>query len=173
MLTNIRNCLNKSTILKVLHGIACALGSLVAAFGLLTCVCQFYSALCDLRRHSGLGFSYSLQYFLRKEYFGAWVVFFLVVTGELVLYIFLCHRAEKKEPISWGVWYLGTTLAIHAAAWISFYSLQIPIPYLFDSDKVEWLFTILPSIAYFTLYLMRVRKCRPREKSDNCYSQSV
>ncbi len=154
MLTNIRNHLNKSTILKILHRIACALGSLVAAFGLLTCVCQFYSALCDLRRHSGLGFSYTLQYFLRENHFGAWVVFFLLVTVELVLYIFLCRRAEKKEPISWGVWYLGTMLAIHAAAWINYYSQQIPIPYLYDFDKVGWLYC---AFANFTILPMRIK----------------
>jgi len=108
---------------------------------------------------------------LREENFWECAVFFLVVTGELVLYIFLCRRAEKKEPISWGAWYLGTMPAIHVAAWINYYSLQISIPYLFDPvdafDDAFVNFTILPSIAYFTLYLMRVRKCRPREKLDN------
>ncbi len=106
MLTNIRNHLNKSAILKILHRIACALGSLVAAFGLLTCVCQFYSALCDLHRHSGLGFSYKLQYFLRENHFGAWVVFFLLVTGELVLYIFCAAGSRKRSQLrgAYGIW---------------------------------------------------------------------
>jgi len=169
MLTSIRYDLSKSNIFKILHRITCALGLLLAAYGLLMCIFTVLDALDDLQIYTDLGFSYTLQYFLREENFWACAVFFLVVTGELVLYIFLCRRAEKKEPISWGVWYFGTLLAIHAAAWINFYLLQIPIPYLFDSDDVEWLyrafveFTTLPSIAYFSLYLMRVRKHRSKE----------
>ncbi len=172
MLTNIRNCLNKSAILKILHRITCVLGTLLAAYGLLICVFTVLDALDDLRVYKALGFSYTLRYFLRKEHFAGCVVFFLMVTGEIVLYILLCRRAEEKRLIPWGLWYLGTMLAIHAAAWINYHSLQIPIPYLPDPDETEWLyntfinFTILPSIAYFTLYLMRVRKRRPREKLD-------
>lgn len=168
-----RNYFSKSNILKILHRLTCVWGMLLAAYGLLICVFTVLDALDDLRIYTDLGFSYSLHYFLRKEHFAGCVVFFLMVTGEIILYTLLCRRAEEKRLIPWGLWYLGTMLAIHAAAWVNYNSLQIPIPYLPDPDEVEWLynifinFTILPSIAYFTLYLMRVRKRRPKESLDN------
>lgn len=106
MSATMRNYLSKSNILKILHRITCALGSLLATLGLLICVCQFSLALDGLRKYSSLGFSYTLQYFLREEYFWACAVFFLVVTGELVLYIFCAAGSRKRSQFrgAYGIW---------------------------------------------------------------------
>ncbi len=99
MLTNIRYYLNKSNILKILHRLTCVWGMLLAAYGLLISVFTVLDALDDLRVYKALGFSYTLHYFLRKEHFAGCAVFFLMVTGEIVLYILLCRRAEEKRLI--------------------------------------------------------------------------
>lgn len=168
-----QNCSGESVSLKILHRTTCILSTLLIVLSLFSCVCRFLMALVAFHDQRAQGFSYSLPFYLRDTYFYLNTAFFLLATVELVLYVFLCHRVEKKGTIQWGVWYLGVILLIHAVACIHAYLLPIPRFSVDVADEAKMTYrifvslTTLQSIPYFILYLIRVKKFTSKEKSEN------
>lgn len=158
--------------LKALHRTTCILSTLLIACSLYMCVCRFVISLIIFRTENVPDNSYSFQFWLRDTNFYLNAVFFLLATVELVLYVFLCFRAERKCAIRWGIWYLGVMLAIHAVICIHAYSLPIPKFVVMAEDEVkkEYRFfaslTALPAALYEILYIWRIGKYNAREKQN-------
>lgn len=149
--------------LSISQRIVCALCVIPIVYYLLMCYFSFSGAFDDWHKFKDLGFSYSFQYHLNKNDFLEDFVPFLCAAIEFVMYIVQYHRAEKKKPFSASVWYFSFMLVIHAAIWLHASSLLLPDSPPYDTAYFQAVryrrfarMTILPSVAYFLMYLLRI-----------------
>ena len=141
------------------HTAACSLIVLLAIYCLLACIGSWQGALQDMEKFHALGSSEPFWYYLKQNDFGAMVVMLASVSGELLLYILLCRRAERRR-----LWYFAVMLVLHGAAWLHSHSLGPA--YMLYASVGEWAvhyraianIGIFPAVVYFALYAMRV--CR-------------
>ena len=155
----------KQDLLSILHRTACILFTVLAAWCLLRCCLAVSLSLQDLRKYGGLGFSYPFTYYLKENYFLENVVMFVCVAAELGLYILQCRRAEECIPFRGSIPYFSLLLVIHVG--LCLHACSLPRPEFFPSTPAEeaiahyhyWAtLTVAPSITYFILYLLRIRR---------------
>ena len=154
--------------LSILHRVTSVLIALLALYWLLMSILSYDGALQDMRKFSGLGFSYPFEYYLLTNRFPEALATFLCVTIEFLLYFTLYCRANKGKLLRGSVFYFSVMLVVHAAVWLHAHYLIPEYVFQFSyGDKfVEIDYcsfandTIFPAVAYFVLYLFRVRKIK-------------
>lgn len=156
----------KPDFLSILHRIACVYGTLITVFCLFRCCLSVVNALQDVHKYDHTGtFPYFL-YFLDEYQFAEDVCIFLLMTAELLLYVAQYRRAEQRKPLWGSILYFIVMLVLHTAIWLHADSLPSPDwPYeVTDEAVMHYRFfanvTVSPSIVYFVLYLLRMRKIR-------------
>lgn len=147
------------------HRITCIFSALIAVYYLLMCVLSFSGALQDMKKFGGLGFSYSLGYYLVNNSFPEAMQMFLPVTAEFLFYLVLYRRAEQKKRNQGSIWYFSLMLILHIVIWLHANSLDIPEspPFITaDGFGLRYYFfttiTVLQAIVYLVLFVFRVRK---------------
>lgn len=151
--------------LFALHRIACVYGTLISVFCLFRCYLSVANALQDVHKFEHTGtFPYFL-YFLDEYQFLEAVCTFLLMTVELLLYVSQYRRAEHKKPFRGYFGYFTIILVLHVTIWL--HANSLPLPDFGPSSVAEeagmhYRFfanvTVSPSIVYFILYTLRVRK---------------
>lgn len=148
----------KQDLLYRSHGAACRLIGLLILYCLLCCIGSWQGALQDMDKFRALGSSRPFGYYLETNDFAGNAGMLVSVSAELLLYIVLCRRAERRT-----LWYFAVMLVLHGAAWLHSHSLG-PV-YLLYTAVGKWAvyyralanISILPACTYFILYAMRVR----------------
>ena len=169
-----RNCRNKlgdcfakprkNSLLTLSHSITCAISILIVMHYLLMCYFSFCGARADMSKFEGLGFSYSFLYHLQRNSFPKAVQMAGVVTVELLFYLILCHRAERKKHSYGSIMYFFVLLMIHIGLWCYVAKMEFPeLPPYITANGVNmshYIFlsiTAVQSIVYSVLYFVRVR----------------
>ncbi len=162
----------KPNALFALHRIACVYGTLITVFCLFRCYLSIANALQDIRKFEHTGTFLYFLYFLDKYQFLEAVCTFLLMTVELLLYVSQYRRAEHKEILRGCFWYFFVIIALHIIIWLHAHSLALPdfgpssvaeeagMHYRFFANM-----TVSPSIVYFILYSLRVRKHKSEKDS--------
>ena len=150
------------------HRIVCILSVLLIALCSLRCVASYTCALQDMKKFTGLGFSYSLLYYLKENSFLVTVGQFLLILSEFIFYIRLYMRAEVNKAFRYSLTSLYIIMALHIAAWFHANSIVqgYPPPVLTSEWAIHYRtttnITILPTIAYSVLYSFRVLNLRKK-----------
>ena len=151
--------------LSFLHRAACIYGTLFVVFCLLRCYLSVANALQDVYKFEYAGTFPYLLYYLGEYRFLETVCTFLLVMAELLFYVVQYRRITQGKPLRGGIWYFFVMLVIHTAICLHANSLHLPnfgpssvaeeagMYYRFFANV-----TVSPSIIYFILYLLHVRK---------------
>lgn len=151
--------------LSLFHRVTCVFGVLITAYYLLMCISSFTSAMDDMRKYGGLGFSYSFPYYLIRNSFPKTMGMALPVTTEFLIYVMLCRGKDQKKSHRGEVTYFSILLVFHVVIWLYVNSLDFPEspPYITEEGvTIDYCvfasITMLQTVVYFVLYLLRVRK---------------
>lgn len=154
-----------SDVLTVLHRIACIFCGLLMIYLLLRCYLSFSCALQDTQKFEHTGTFPFFLYFLDEEDFLGEVNVFLLVAIEFWMYIVQFRRVEDHKSFRGSILYFSIMLAIHAAVCLHANSLVLPnCPPYTAADEAGLGYrafanmTIMPSVIYFSLYLMHLWK---------------
>ena len=155
----------KTDLLSYLHRTACMYGTLFVIFCLSRCYLSFANALQDVHKFEHTDTFTYLLYYLGEYQFLETVCSFLLVMTELLFYVAQYRRITQGKPLRGGIGYFFVMLVIHTA--ICLHANSLPLPDFGPSSVAEeagmhYRFfanvTVSPSIIYFVLYLLRLRK---------------
>lgn len=154
----------KSDLLATFHLIGCGLCTLLCAYLLVLCCISFSGALHDLQKYEYAG---SFLHFLGENDFWEFLCVFLLMVAEFRIYVVQCRRAEEQVSFLGSILYFSVLLLFHGIVLLHANSLSLPdVPPYTAADSAGFLYrsfailTILPSVLYWVLYLLRVWKSR-------------
>lgn len=159
------------TLFLRLHDVVCSICGLLAVRYLLMCLLTFVQSVQDIRKYGSLGSPKSLLHYLIQNNFNDYLIFFVCIAVELLLYIILCRRAnQKKKPLWGGSLYLLAMIGFHTLLVMhshGFIPGHIPeFSGLLDTSIILYgefaRYTILTAFTYFVMYLLRIRKLGKR-----------
>ena len=144
--------------LCVIHRIVCTVCSMVVVLSFLRCSLSFIGALQDANKFSGLGFSYPFYHYLLENQFPEDALMCLLVFTELLHYVFQYRRATAFRPLRGMIWCFAGMLLFHSIIWWHANSIMVSststwASYYYDYANIS----ILPSAAYFAIYLLRIQ----------------
>lgn len=112
------NAFHETNPTKILHRIACVVGTLVTAYCLLRVGLTFATANDDFQKYGGLGSPNPLEYYWKENGLAESIITFLLVFFEFLMYLHIC-RCRNADGILWRKRYILAMLAIHAALQIT------------------------------------------------------
>lgn len=147
-----------------MHRCVCLCAGMLSAFCIFRCYLSFSNALQDVYKYEHTEtFAYFLH-FLGEYHFLETLCMSMLVIAELVLYIFMQHRATQTQFSKSGIVYFAIFFGIHAIIWIHSNSMQLPDfspSTIAEEAGMRYRFfaniTVLPSASYLFLYLLRAR----------------
>lgn len=153
--------------ISFLHRITCTYGTLITVFCLFQCYLSVTNALQDVHKFEHTGtFPYFL-YFLDEYQFAEELLMCLLMATELLLYIVQYNRALKATAFPGSILYFILTLIFHIFIWTHANSLPLPKfgpSTVAEEAGMEYRYfanvTVLPSVLYFILYLLRVHRLK-------------
>lgn len=154
----------KLELLRKLHMIAWLFGALLSLYCLLRCIAALDGAMKDFSKFRDLGFSRTFHCHLQNNGFYREIVPLLGVGLEWFHFSLQFYRADKYNQKASSIWIFSFLLIVHITMWLN--SRVLPLPdlpawELVDFPVVQYRrfanMTILPSIIYFMLYLLRIR----------------
>lgn len=123
------------------------------------CGLSFAGALQDMRKFSGLGFSYPFGYYLKENNFLYGLLPFFCVTAEFAVYLALRKRRS---------WLVLAMWVLHGGMWVHAMILSVPAGNGYNSAGHYLRFaelTLLPTVGYFVSCFLQVKEYR-RKSAD-------
>lgn len=119
------------------------MGLMMMALAVFYCGLSVSGALQNMRKFSGLGFSYSFAHYLKENDFGRSLWPLLCVTAEFALYWLWGQNRPRL---------FAFLLALHTGLWIHAMILSAPAGIGYNPAgyylRFAWM-TLLPAVAYF------------------------